>query len=109
MMATGIDEINESLFILMKTALGERILQPEYGSALARLVFEPLNQGLMTKMKAFLQKAITKHEPRIKLESIDMEPNPDEGMLLIRIEYKLRSQNSRFNYVYPFYLEEANA
>ncbi len=35
------------------------------------------------------------------------ESEAEQGLLLISIEYTVRSTNSRFNMVYPFYLNEA--
>ena len=32
-----------------------------------------------------------------------------DGVLLVEIDYTVRATNSRFNYVYPFYLREASA
>jgi len=52
--------------------------------------------------------AILYHEPRISLDNLDIsESQSEQGLLLISIEYTVRSTNSRFNMVYPFYINEA--
>ena len=45
-------------------------------------------------------------EPRIELIDLDLDANNLEGKIDITINYQVRGTNSRFNYVYPFYLEE---
>ena len=54
-----------------------------------------------------IKTAILYHEPRIDVIRIDIsETDPLEGMLMVKIEYKIRATNSRRNMVFPFYKEE---
>ena len=100
-------DIDQSLEILLSTALGERVMLPEYGTNLERLLFEPLNTTTITYMRKLLTRAILKYEPRIEVEQIDLEgSNSLEGLVNIRIDYRVRTTNSRSNYVYPFYKAE---
>ena len=80
---------------------------PTTVAALSQLLYEPLNTGLATFIKDLVRTAIIYHEPRITLERIDLEVNPDrEGVINISIDYTIKATNSRTNYVYPFYLKE---
>jgi uncharacterized protein len=98
------DDINNSLFILLNTTLGERILQPKYGCDMKELVFEPLTTTLKTFMTDKIKTAIAFYEPRIEVEKIEMTDNEElEGKIIIDIYYKVRTTNSRYNYVVPFY------
>jgi len=105
-MTSDIDDINKSLEILFSTVLGERIMQPTYGSDLSKFLFEPIDTTLKTYMKDLINDSILYHEPRIKLLDLTIEPFELEGRINITIEYLVRGTNSRYNYVYPFYLEE---
>jgi hypothetical protein len=106
-MASDMEDIQQSLQILLSTRPGERIMQPTYGCNLEELLFEPLTTTLKTYMQQIIQTAILYHEPRIKLNKVDLsESNDLEGLVLIKIDYTVRSNNSRFNYVYPFYKKE---
>ncbi len=105
-MTTGHEDINNSLFIIFNTALGERIMQPKFGCSLHSMVMEPMNTGNLSYIRTMLETAILYHEPRIDAEDIDFNFNANEGVLDIKVMYRIRATNSRFNYVYPFYLAE---
>ena len=84
-------------------------MQDRFGCDMNGFVFEELDQGLINSMRQIISDAILYHEPRIKLEGIVIGEDKDEqGLLRISIEYTLRGTNSRYNMVYPFYLNEAN-
>ncbi len=99
-------DIQESLHVLLTTRIGERILQPKYGCNTEKLLFEPLDTTLQTYMQEVIKTAILYFEARIKLNSVDLVPEPTEGRILIEVTYTIKGTNSRYNYVYPFYIEE---
>jgi uncharacterized protein len=100
-------DIQSSLHILLSTRLGERVMLPGYGCNMDSLVFEAMNLTLLTYMKDLVENAILYHEPRIELDKIVIDnTQQNEGLLLIEIKYMVRTTNSRYNYVYPFYLNE---
>lgn len=101
------DDIRESLIILLSTRPGERVMNPLYGCNLDDLIFAPLNLTLKTYVANLIDTAILYFEPRIDLEKVEISENNDlEGELLIEIDYKIRSTNTRRNLVYPFYRGE---
>lgn len=100
-------DIQGSLNILLSTKLGERVMQPTYGCNMDSLVFEAMNLTLLTYLKDLVENAILYHEPRIELDKVVIDTtNQNDGLLLIEIHYDIRTTNSRYNYVYPFYLNE---
>lgn len=102
-------DIQSSLEILLSTRLGERVMQPTYGCNLDEMLFEPLTTTLKTYIADLIRTAILYHEPRITVNKIDMtESNDLEGLVLIKLEYTVKSTNSRYNYVYPYYKQEKN-
>jgi phage baseplate assembly protein W len=107
-MVSDDDDIHESLWILFSTRLGERIMEPEYGSGLWRMVFRAMTTTLMSQMKAMVQQAILNWEPRIDVDEVKVEPDATvKGLVLIDVTYTIRKTNTRSNLVYPFYLTEA--
>lgn len=106
-MLSDVEDIESSLAILFSTEPGERVMQPTYGSDLKKLLFEPLDTTLKTYIKELIETAVLYHEPRIRLDAVNLEARPEEGALLIKLEYTVRTTNSRYNYVYPYYLTEA--
>ena len=105
-MTSGVEDINKSLEILFSTMQGERVMQPEYGSDLSRFLFEPANTTLLTYMKDLINDAILYHEPRIRLLNLKLDDRSLEGRIDIVLEYQVKGTNSRYNYVYPYYLKE---
>ena len=102
-------DIESSLDILLSTRLGERIMRPDYGCNLNKIIFENMNLTMQTYLKDLVENAILYHEPRIDLENIEIDTSREtEGLMLIRIDYRVRTTNSRFNYVYPFYRHEGS-
>jgi uncharacterized protein len=103
------EDVEQSLRILLSTRPGELLMEPLFGCNLDLLVFEPINTSLITNVKELIQNAILYHEPRIELKKISIDTGrAGEGLLLIEVEYFLRAYNSRFNLVFPFYLEEGS-
>ena len=100
-------DTQSSLEVLLSTRLGERVMQPTYGCNLDELLFEPLTTTLKTYIGDLIRTAILYHEPRITLNKLDMtESNDLEGLVLIKLEYTVKSTNSRYNYVFPYYKNE---
>ena len=97
-------DIASSLEILLSTLPGERVMLPQYGCNLDELLFESLDTRMKTLMADKVESAILYHEPRIELEKVVLDDSADlEGIVLIRIEYRVKTTNSRFNLVFPYY------
>ncbi|TDR82775.1 GPW/gp25 family protein [Paludibacterium purpuratum] len=108
-MVSGLEDIEESLRILLGTQPGERVMLPEYGCGLRRMVFEALSEGMLAELKAMIRKAVLFFEPRILLERIDVDVEDARlGRLDVLLVYTLRTTNTRHNLVYPLYLDQAS-
>ena len=106
-MVSAIEDINQSLHILLNTKLGERIMLPNYGSSLSDFVFEGLNMSTRTYIVDRVKMAILYNERRIELDKIDFDQSRIlEGKVLMIVHYTVRLTNSRGNMVYPFYINE---
>ncbi|AXB57645.1 GPW/gp25 family protein [Flavobacterium fluviale] len=106
-MTTDEADIKSSLEIMLSTKIGERIMLPRYGCNMDELLFETLDRTLKTYVSELIKTAILYYEPRIDVEKIDITQGDDlEGELLVIIDYRIRSTNSRSNLVYPFYKGE---
>ena len=105
-MIKGEDDIQSSLQVLLATRLGERVVQPLFGCNLDAMMFELLDATLKTEMRDLIQKAILYFEPRVNVDQIDLESSDTNGLILITVNYTVRSTNTRGNLVFPFYLSE---
>ena len=105
---SGLEDIEQSLAILLRTRRGERVMQDDFGCELSEFLFAEISQGLIGRVRNLVADAILHHEPRISVNGIDVaESEAQDGLLLISIDYTIRATNSRYNMVYPFYLNEA--
>lgn len=102
-------DIDASLRILFGTKPGERPLFPTYGLDLSELMFEPLSTTLRSLLLDRIRTGVLVHEPRIRVLNLVIDDSEAlAGVLQVRLDYEVRSTNSRFNLVYPFYLGDAN-
>jgi len=110
-LVSNVDDINQSLNILLSTSLGERVMQPKYGCNLADYLFEPLSSSMIGYIKDRVKSAILFYEPRIIAENVEVTQDDSMellgGRFTIIVEYSIPGTNSRFNYVYDYYEEEA--
>jgi phage baseplate assembly protein W len=110
-MVSNAEDIKQSLDILLGTYLGERVMQPKYGCNLNDYLFEGLSSNTIGFIKDRVSTAILFYEPRIKTEKIEVTGDDSsdllEGRFTIAVEYSIPGTNSRFNYVYDYYKNEA--
>ena len=106
-LVSDIEDIQQSLRILLTTTLGERLLHPTYGCDLRPYLFEPLNASITAFLQDLVRTAILYHEPRILPEAVTLSAVAEDGVVLIRVDYVVRATNTRYNYVFPFYEQEA--
>lgn len=111
-MVSDYKDIEQSLNILLSTSLGERVMQPDYGCNLTDYIFDSLSSTLIGIIKHKVENAILYYEPRIVAENVDVTSADSfdliEGKFTITVEYSIPQTNSRFNYVYDYYLNEAS-
>ena len=100
-------DIQRSLEILLATRKGERVMQPDYGCNLDEMVFEPMTTTFKTYIREMIRTAIIYYEARINLNSVIIDDSREtEGVITIILDYSIRTTNSRFNFVYPYYKKE---
>lgn len=103
------EDIQQSLEIILSTGINERIMQEDFGAELSDFLFEEMDQSLINGIESTVSDALINHEPRIELEEVNVSADgATHGLLLIGIIYTVISTNTRYNMVYPFYLNEAN-
>jgi uncharacterized protein len=108
-MVSGVEDVHQSLQILFSTGLGERAMQEHFGCDLQHVQFAEIDQSLLNSLRRIMTDAILYHESRIRLDDLAISEGVNQpGLLLISLDYTVRSSNSRFNMVYPFYINEAS-
>ena len=103
----GDEKIRQSVWIILSTAPGERLMRPDFGCRIHDLVFQPNSAAVRGLIREQVRDALIRYEPRIDLIEIRVEQSEEaENLLLIFIDYKVRSNNVFYNLVYPFFLNE---
>ncbi|BAY29279.1 GPW/gp25 family protein [Nostoc carneum NIES-2107] len=97
--------VRQSIWMILSTARGERLMRPDFGCGIHDLVFANNNAGTIGTVIDEVRQALIQWEPRIDVLDVDASPDPNQlNRLLIQINYQVRTTNNRFNLVYPFYL-----
>jgi len=97
-------DIKESIRIILFTAPGERLMRPDFGCGIHRLVFEVNRPGTINRIQQEVREALIRWEPRIDVIGVGVETKDQGEELLINVHYRVRTTNNFFNLVFPFYL-----
>jgi len=100
-------DVESSLKIIISTITGERIMLPNFGCNLQPHVFDVMNATTNALIEKLVHDALVFHEPRIIVEEITTSVDGERGVMNINIGYSIIATNTRYNYVYPFYINEA--
>jgi phage baseplate assembly protein W len=88
------EAVRQSLLMLISTRPGERVMRPEYGCDLHRLVFSPNDDTTAGLAIHFVRQAVERWEPRVEILRVDAyrDPEPDQAMrLAIVLDYRVRA------------------
>ncbi|HEY0050190.1 MAG TPA: GPW/gp25 family protein [Pyrinomonadaceae bacterium] len=84
------DSVRQAILLLLSTIPGERVMRPDYGCDLYRLIFSPNDDTTAGLAIHYVKQAIERWEPRAKIEFLDAFPNrEDRARLDISLEYRL--------------------
>ncbi len=96
--------IEESIQLILRTPVGERVYRPNFGSRLSELAFAPMNSRTLLFLRVYVEEALERWEPRIELDEVRADPDPIRGRVNLIVEYRIKSSYDRRSLVYPFYL-----
>jgi phage baseplate assembly protein W len=98
-------EIEESMRLIIGTAVGERPMRPEFGCRIHDFVFAPANATTAGLIAYEVRTSLERWEPRVDVDDVRVTPHPDDpATLLIDVRYSIRLANDPRNLVFPFYL-----
>ena len=101
------EDIAQAVRLIIETGRGERVMRPDFGAGLNEFVFEPINTTTMALIRHRVEEALVTWEPRIRVQAVEVTADQASlGRIDIVIEYEVRSTNTFYNLVYPFYLQE---
>lgn len=104
-LASARSEIDQSIHIILSTAIGERVMRPTFGSRLHELVFAPCSEQTMALASQYAEEALAMWEPRLEITEITTVADAARnGRILINIQYEIKATSDRRSLVYPFYI-----
>lgn len=98
-------DVAKSIFIILSTAPGERVMRTDFGCGIHDLVFSSPSPQIFGLISYHVEQALGRWEPRV--EVVDVVTTVDSNApecLLVNIIYKVKQTNSERNLVYPFYV-----
>lgn len=107
MLTGGEEKIRQSIWIILGTAKGERQMRPDFGCGVHDLVFQANTATLRNMIAQRVRDSLVRWEPRIDVVDVKAESSAEgRNQILVRIDYRIRSNNAFHNLVYPFFLNE---
>jgi phage baseplate assembly protein W len=94
--SAGEANIRESIAIILRTERRERLRLTEFGGGLSLFLFEPNTVTTRRLIQDRITKELARWEPRIVVEAVTVEPDPDDGQAVIAtITYRLVATQTR--------------
>jgi phage baseplate assembly protein W len=104
--SNGGARVQDAIWIIVRTSLGERVMLPRFGAGTDDYVFQPNSPASRAALAAAVRTALLQWEPRIDLDAVRVDEVPGEpSQVRVAVEYHLRTTNEAFNMVYPFFLQ----
>jgi hypothetical protein len=91
-MVAGDDSVRQAILLLLSTRPGERVMRPDYGCEVHRLIFAPNDETTAALAIHYVRRALLRWEPRIDILKLDANPDPNTAnLLVITLEYQVRA------------------
>jgi len=88
------ESVRQAILMLVATRPGERIMRPDYGCSLDRLVFSPNDDTTAGLAIHYVRSALQRWEPRIDVVNLDAVADPDlPEQLKITLVYRVRASS----------------
>jgi phage baseplate assembly protein W len=107
LMSTDLDNIQQSIVIILGTQFGERVMRPTFGCNLKSLVFAPNNQQTAALARQYVMDGLQTWETRISVQSVTVTNQVENPQLLIEIAYVVKGSLAPQAMIYPFSLEQS--
>ena len=101
----GPAKVRQSIWIILDTEPGERIMRPTFGCGLRRYLMKPNTSSTRALIQHDVQLALSIFEPRIDLQEVRVDPGDDPSLILIQISYIHKADRRPDSLIYPFYLQ----
>lgn len=84
-----VNSVKQSLILLINTYFGERPFHPEIGSAVSRILFEPIDPITTEVLKRSIEQVIQNHEPRVSLDVLEVTPKENDNAYHVYLQVNI--------------------
>lgn len=91
--------IKNSLVNLLNTLPGQNILNPAYGLNLNQYLFMPASESIASLIGETILKQVGLYEPRVNVNNINVDVNPDEQLYTITLSILILPINKNINII----------
>ena len=106
--SAGRDSVKESLYLILMTSVGERLMNPNFGTKMMSYTFMDTSLTMLNIFTSELKNTILEQESRISNLDISVDAASKEGALIINIDYYMVDSDFMDNFVFPFYINSEN-
>lgn len=84
--------VRQAILLLLSTSPGERVMRPNYGCELRKLIFSPNDDTSAGLAIHYVRRALELWEPRIDIVQLDAIRDEDDPVkLTVYLEYRVRT------------------
>jgi hypothetical protein len=83
------NSVRQMIEVILRTAPGEQLMRPEFGAGLEAMIHEPNTLTTRARVLDAITAAISRYEPRVILDRVDVDVGPDRRELLVTVSYRL--------------------
>ncbi len=105
--SVGERSVKESVYLILMTSRGERWLEPDFGSGMSAYAFMDTSPTMLRMLSDELRELLLTKEPRIGSVDVQIDPEIQDGCLIVSIHYTVAATDREDNLVFPFYLNAA--
>lgn len=81
--------VTRSIRNLLNTQQGERLYQPDIGSNVRKLLFEPIDDITADILTSTIRDTLTTYEPRAKVLNVEVIPDEGRNRYVVTVVYML--------------------
>jgi uncharacterized protein len=108
--SSGERKVGQSVWLILSTALGERVMRPQVGCGVHDRLFAGDSAVLRAAIAQDTRIALTQWESRIDVLDVRVEQADEIGaQLVVFVDYRIRANNAKANLVYPLFVNEGLA
>jgi phage baseplate assembly protein W len=87
------DAIKTNIINYFLTGVGERYLNPNFGTILRNLMFENINQDTVDRVKNTVRRGLSEYFPTVNPVDFRVDGEPDTNTVTLTLKYSIRDTN----------------